>query len=68
MGVNYGLDKVRFMNATPAGSLIRARVSLISVEDISGGLRYKMKLIFELKGHEKPACVAEFIALAYTDT
>ena len=68
MGVNYGLDKVRFMNATPAGSLIRARVSLISVEDISGGLRYKMKLIFELKGHEKPACVAEFIALAYTNT
>ena len=68
MGVNYGLDKVRFMNATPAGSLIRARVTLISVEDISGGLRYKMKLIFELKGHEKPACVAEFIALAYTDT
>ena len=68
MGVNYGLDKVRFMNATPVGSLVRARVSLISTEDVTGGLRYKMKLIFELKGQEKPACVAEFIALAYIDT
>ena len=67
MGINYGLDKVRFMNATTVGSLIRARVSLISTEDVPGGLRYKMKLIFELKGQEKPACVAEFIALAYAD-
>ena len=67
MGVNYGLDKVRFMNATPVGSLVRARVSLISTEDVTGGLRYKMKLVFELKGQEKPACVAEFIALAYVD-
>ena len=67
MGVNYGLDKVRFMNATPVGSLVRARVSLISTDDVTGGLRYKMKLIFELKGQEKPACVAEFIALAYVD-
>ena len=65
VGINYGLDKVRFMNATTVGSLIRARVSLISTEDITGGLRYKMKLVFELKGQEKPACVAEFIALAY---
>ena len=68
MGVNYGLDKVRFMNATPVGSLVRARISLISTEDVTGGLRYKMKLVFELKGQEKPACVAEFIALAYIDT
>lgn len=67
MGVNYGLDKVRFMNATPVGSLVRARVSLITTEDVTGGLRYKMKLVFELKGQEKPACVAEFIALAYVD-
>ena len=67
MGVNYGLDKVRFMNATPVGSLVRARVSLIYTEDVTGGLRYKMKLTFELKGQEKPACVAEFIALAYVD-
>ena len=68
MGVNYGLDKVRFMNATVVGSLVRARVSLLTAEDVPGGLRYKMKLVFELKGQEKPACVAEFIAQAYTDS
>jgi enoyl-CoA hydratase/carnithine racemase len=56
------------MNATPVGSLVKARISLISTEDVTGGLRYKMKLVFELKGQEKPACVAEFIALAYIDT
>lgn len=67
MGLNYGLDKVRFVNAVVVDSLIRARVSLISTEEIHGGLRYKMKLVFEIKGEEKPACVAEFIAQAYAD-
>jgi enoyl-CoA hydratase/carnithine racemase/acyl dehydratase len=67
MGVNYGLDKVRFMNTTPVGSLLRARVSLLECKDIPGGVRYKMKLVYELKGQEKPACVAEFIAQAYAD-
>jgi len=67
MGLNYGLDKVRFINPAFAGSQIRARISLLSAEDITGGLRYKMKLVFELKDQEKPACVAEFIAQAYAD-
>ena len=65
MGVNYGLDKVRFMNATLVDSLLRGRVQLLETTDISGGIRYKVKLTFELKGQEKPACVAEFIAQAY---
>ncbi len=47
--------------------IVSARVSLLTAEDVPGGLRYKMKLVFELKGQEKPACVAEFIAQAYTD-
>jgi hypothetical protein len=33
---------------------------------VPGGAKYKMKIVFELKGEEKPACVAEFLALAYT--
>ena len=65
MGVNYGLDKVRFMNATRVGSLLRARVSLLEFNPFEGGGKYKLKLVFELKGEEKPACVAEFIAQAY---
>lgn len=65
MGVNYGLDKVRFPNATKSGASLRGRVSLLECDPIPGGVKYKMKIVFELKGEEKPACVAEFIAIAY---
>lgn len=65
MGVNYGLDKVRFPNATPSGSLLRGRVSLMEYETIPGGAKYKVSVFFELQGQEKPACVAEFLAIAY---
>jgi len=66
MGVNYGLDKVRFPNATRSGASIRGRVSLLEYNSFPGGAKYKMKIVFELEGEEKPACVAEFIAMAYT--
>ena len=66
MGLNYGLDKVRFMNATPAGAKVRGRISLMAYEPIENGAKYKIKIIFELQGQEKPACVAEFLAHAYT--
>ncbi|MDG1054625.1 MAG: MaoC family dehydratase [Flavobacteriaceae bacterium] len=66
MGVNYGLDKVRFPNATKSGAKLRGRVSLMEYDAIPGGAKYKMKIIFELEGEEKPACVAEFLAMAYT--
>lgn len=66
MGVNYGLNKVRFPNATPSGSWLRGRVSLIQYDEKPNGARYIIKIVFELKGQEKPACVAEFIAQAYT--
>ena len=66
MGVNYGLDKVRVPSATPVNSLIRGRVSLMEFEPFDGGAKYKMSIVFELKGSEKPAVVAEFIAMGYT--
>ena len=66
MGVNYGLDKVRFPNATKSGAKLRGRVSLMEYDAIPGGAKYKMKIVFELEGKEKPACVAEFLAMAYT--
>jgi acyl dehydratase len=65
MAINYGLDKVRFPNATPAGSKFRGRVSLAEFNFIPKGAKYKLNVIIELEGHEKPACVAEFLALAY---
>ena len=66
MGVNYGLDKVRFTNATRSGAKLRGRVSLMAFDAFPGGAKYKVKIVFELEGEEKPACVAEFIAMAYT--
>ncbi len=65
MGVNYGLDKVRFPNATPAGAKLRGRVSLMTYKTITGGARYKVLVSFEIQGQTKPACVAEFIGQAY---
>ncbi len=65
MGVNYGLDKVRFPNATKVDAKLRGRVHLLKWEAITGGCKYKLQITFELEGESKPACVAEFIALAY---
>ena len=67
MAVNYGLDKVRFPNATLAGAKIRGRVSLIDYEEKQDGARIKLKITFEIEGEEKPACVAEFIGQAYVN-
>ncbi|MEL6652472.1 MAG: MaoC family dehydratase [Bacteroidota bacterium] len=64
MGINYGLDKVRFPNATPVDALLRARVSLMEFGMEDKTARFKLKMVFELQGQSKPACVAEFIALA----
>ena len=65
MGVNYGLDKVRFTNAVPAGSKIRGRMTLMEYEEKKGGAKYKVNLVMEMEGAEKPACVAEWIGMAY---
>ncbi|MGC6421422.1 MAG: MaoC family dehydratase [Flavobacteriaceae bacterium] len=66
LGVNYGLDKVRFIHAVPSGSNIRGRLSLLAFEEFSGGAKYTIQIVFELEGSEKPACIAAFIAMAYT--
>ena len=65
-GINYGLDRVRFPNATKSDSAYRGRVSLMEFIVIPGGAKYKLKVEIEIKGEEKPACIAEFLALAYT--
>lgn len=67
MGVNYGLNKVRFINATKAGAKIRARFVLKEVIEITGGYRYINNVTIEIEGEEKPACVAEMIAQVYVN-
>ncbi len=65
MGVNYGLDKVRFISGAPVGAKLRARMTLMEYEPQDAGAKYKLNVVFELEGHEKPACVAEWIGVAY---
>ena len=61
MSINYGTDKVRFPAPLPAGSRIRARVTIASVEDVPGGEQMVAVATIEREGSEKPVCVAELV-------
>ncbi|GJG99879.1 MaoC family dehydratase [Paraburkholderia terrae] len=63
-GLNYGLDKVRFMTPVKAGARVRSRVTLVSAERKEGG-RIIIKTMNELQieGEEKPALIAESLAM-----
>jgi acyl dehydratase len=65
MGVNYGLNKVRFPAPVPVGSKLRARMTLQDVEDIAGGAQLTWLVTIERDGGDKPVCVAESIARRY---
>lgn len=65
MGVNYGLNKVRFTSPVPAGSRVRAKLKLLNVEDITGGAQMTWEVTIEREGSDKPACVAESISRRY---
>lgn len=62
MGVNYGVDKVRFPAAVPVGSKIRAGAELVEVDEIKGGVQTKIVITVEIEGGTKPACVIESIS------
>jgi len=61
MGVNYGLDKLRFPAPMPVGDRVRMAVRLDRVEDFAGGATLVLTLTFERAGGEKPVCVAQAI-------
>lgn len=65
MGINYGLNKVRFVSAVPAGSRIRSRVVLQNLEDFPGGQQLTWGVTVEREGADKPACVAEWLTRYY---
>lgn len=65
MGINYGLNKVRFVSAVPAGSKIRSRVALQNLEDFPGGQQLTWAVTVEREGGDKPACVAEWLTRYY---
>jgi acyl dehydratase len=65
MGVNYGLNKVRFPAPVPVGSRVRGRMMLMSVEEIPGGVQMIWQVTVECEGSDKPVCVAESITRRY---
>ena len=65
MGLNYGLNKVRFTAPVPVGSRLRARMTLQAVEDIEGGAQLTWNVFVEMEGSARPACVAEFLVRLY---
>ena len=64
-GVNYGSNKVRFINPVQAGARIRLRQRIKNVEDIQGGVRVTSEMTVEIEGQDKPALVAELIGQQY---
>lgn len=66
MGLNYGLNKVRFPAPVPVGSRLRARMTLLSTEDIPGGAQMVWQVTIERDGGDKPVCVAESISRRFT--
>jgi acyl dehydratase len=70
MGVNYGLNKVRFMAPVPVGSRLRARLKLLATESVAGpggssGVQMTWEVKIEREGSDKPVCVAESLARRY---
>jgi acyl dehydratase len=66
MGVNYGLNRVRFTSPVPSGARVRARFKLAKYEPIDGnGVQVTWDTVVEIEGLEKPALVAEWIGRHY---
>jgi acyl dehydratase len=65
MGVNYGLNKVRFTAPVPAGGRVRGRFVLLEYLPLDGGAQLTVQATIELEGSAKPACVAETVSRRY---
>lgn len=65
MGINYGLNRVRFVSPVPAGARIRGRFTLATVEEIKGGVQLTWNVTVECEGSEKPCCAAEWLVRYY---
>ncbi|MGH8784475.1 MAG: MaoC family dehydratase [Cupriavidus necator] len=61
MGVNYGLNRVRFMSPVRAGCAVRARFTLVEMTEVPGGRQLIWNSVIEQQGESKPCCVAEWV-------
>jgi acyl dehydratase len=65
MGVNYGLNRLRFTAPVPVGTRIRARLKVKGVEEIEGGVQVAWDVTLEREGSDKPCLVAEWLTRRY---
>ena len=65
MGVNYGLEKIRFTNPVPVGSRVRLHAKLLGSDAKGGGRLNRIGVQMEIEGEEKPAMVGEVLYLAF---
>jgi acyl dehydratase len=65
VGMNYGFDKIRFLSPVPAGSRIRGRFKIASVQRKPGQVVVKYGVTVEIEGKDKPALAAEWLTIAF---
>ena len=65
MGVNYGLNKVRFPAPVPSGSRLRGHFTLVKFEPLDGGAQLIYEVRMEREGSDKPVCIAESVSRRY---
>ena len=65
MGVNYGLNKVRFPAPVPSGSRLRGHFTLMKFEPLDGGAQITYEVRMEREGSDKPVCIAESVSRRY---
>ena len=66
MGVNYGLNKLRFPSPVPVGGRVRLNATLTDLKEVTGGVEATVDMSFEVEGKDKPACVAQAVYRYYT--
>jgi acyl dehydratase len=66
MGINYGLDRVRFPAPVPVGSRLRGHIKLLAYDPLPGGAQLTIEVSVEREGEAKPVCVAQSLARRYT--
>jgi len=65
MGINYGLNRVRFTSPVKTGDRVRARFDLIKVDNLEGGVQLEWNVRVEIDGQDKPALIAEWLTRRY---
>ncbi len=65
MGVNYGTEKVRFLNPVKSGARVRGSGEFLEIKEVAGGYQSTLRVTIEIEGEEKPACVVDTISRYY---